>query len=475
MRPPRCHCQPISILGRWVVFAWALAISVGRAEEFRVATFNTSLFRDGAGDLVSEMGAAGSQDPKKIAEIIQRVRPDVILLNEFDYDIDGEALERFHTNFLMVSQGGQEAIEFPSRYVAESNTGISSCADLNNDGRPRKRIPDDNDTEGYRQSYAADCFGFGVFPGQYGMAVLSKFPVLLGEVRTFQKFLWKDMPGAMLPDIAGTPTPMDWYSEAEQEVFRLSSKSHWDLPIDVDGEIVHLLAAHPTPPTFDGNEDRNGLRNHDEIRLWADYILPGAGAYLYDDSGTGRGIGDDVRFVICGDYNADPVAGQSVDHAILQLLENPAVDGTFTPLAASGRSETSSFNLRVDYVLPSRAGFGIVDGAIFWPSPGQPGADLIGVSDHRLVWMDLRLTPLISEVASGLRIEIDGADVVVAWQAQPQGIAYGIECSGDLAAWTILQGARVELAGGQASFRDAGAATVPGRKHYRVTAEFVGE
>ena len=134
-----------------------------RAEEIRVATFNTSLFRGEAGDLVAELANPGSTDPKKIAEIIQRVRPDIILLNEFDYDVAGEAVERLHANFLMVSQGGQEPIDFPHRYVAESNTGISSCFDLNNDGRSRKRIPDSSDNEGYRQSYGADCFGFGVF------------------------------------------------------------------------------------------------------------------------------------------------------------------------------------------------------------------------------------------------------------------------------------------------------------------------
>lgn len=55
-------------------------------------------------------------------------------------------------------------------------------------------------------------------------------------------------------------------------VLRLSSKSHWDLPDYVGDRVVHVLAAHPTPPVFDGPEDRNGLRNADEIRFWADYV-----------------------------------------------------------------------------------------------------------------------------------------------------------------------------------------------------------
>ena len=97
-----------------------------------------------------------------------------------------------------------------------------------------------------------DAFGFGFFPGQFGMAVYSKYPIDTEQVRTFQHFLWKDMPGAMLPDDPATPAPRDWYSEEELDDFRLSSKSHWDLPIEIGDETVHFLVSHPTPPVFDG-------------------------------------------------------------------------------------------------------------------------------------------------------------------------------------------------------------------------------
>ena len=47
-------------------------------------------------------------------------------------------------------------------------------------------------------------------------------------------------------------------------------------------------------------------------------------------------------------------------------------------------------NLRVDYVLPS-AGLEITGAGVFWPVEGEPGAALIGASDHRLVWVDVTL------------------------------------------------------------------------------------
>src|SRR5215207_1964849 len=136
-----------------------------------------------------------------------------------------------------------------------------------------------------------DAFGFGFFPGQFGMAVYSMHPIVLDDVRTFQTFRWADMPGALLPDDPSTPAPADWFTPEELAQVRLSSKSHWDLPIDVDGRIVHFLVSHPTPPVFDGPEDRNGRRNHDEIRLWADYVTPGqASRYIYDDEGRRGGL-----------------------------------------------------------------------------------------------------------------------------------------------------------------------------------------
>lgn len=85
--------------------------------------------------------------------------------------------------------------------------------------------------------------------------------------------------------------PGDFYSAQELEVFRLSSKNHVDVPIQIGRRTVHVLASHPTPPSFDGPEDRNGTRNADEIRFWADYVSPGRRSrYIYDDDGVRGGL-----------------------------------------------------------------------------------------------------------------------------------------------------------------------------------------
>ena len=75
----------------------------------------------------------------RIAEVIQRVRPDILLANEFDYDADGRAAELFLSKYLAVGQNGCQPIEFAHHFSAPVNTGKPSGRDLDKDGRPGPR------------------------------------------------------------------------------------------------------------------------------------------------------------------------------------------------------------------------------------------------------------------------------------------------------------------------------------------------
>ena len=68
-----------------------------------------------------------------------------------------------------------------------------------------------------------DALGFGFFPGQYGMVVYSKYPIATDEVRTFRNFLWKDMPGALLPDDPNTTRSASGPTTSATSRRRLSS------------------------------------------------------------------------------------------------------------------------------------------------------------------------------------------------------------------------------------------------------------
>ena len=371
------------------------------AKSVRFQTFNASLNRAAAGELVADLSTPDDPQAAAVAEIIQRTRPDVLLLNEFDYVPDGEAVDLFRDNYLEVGHNGARPIHYRYSFVAPSNTGIPSGHDLDNNGS----IGGGN-----------DAFGFGAYEGQFGMAVLSKYPIDRRHARTFQEFRWADMPGAMLPDDPATAAPADWYSPAELADVRLSSKSHWDLPIRIGRKTVHFLVSHPTPPVFDGAEDRNGKRNYDEIRFWSDYVS--GDDYMYDDEGRYGGLSRHASFVIAGDQNSDPLDGDSIPGAIQQLTENPRIEdplpeslgGPEAALRQGGanlthesdpRYDTADFadnapgNLRADYVLPARR-LKVLGSGIFWPVPSDPLSRLTGEfpfpsSDHRAVWVDLRL------------------------------------------------------------------------------------
>jgi hypothetical protein len=387
----------------------------------RFATFNASVNRNADGELVAALSTGQDPQIRNVAEIIQRARPDVLLVNEFDFVPNEQAADLFQRNYLSVSQNGAAPIDFRFRFVAPSNTGIASGKDLDNNGQVV--------TQPGTGAYGNDAFGFGEFPGKFGLAVFSRLPIDRSKARTFQHFLWKDMPGALLPDDPATAAPHDWYSPDELDIFRLSSKSHWDVPIDVGrGQRVHFLVSHPTPPVFDGPEDRNGTRNHDEIRFWSDYVTPGAGRYIYDDNGRRGGLRPGEHFVIAADMNADPVDGDSTQGAIQQLLDNPRINTSVTPSSPGGPeqsllqgganvahkgnpafdtadfADTAPGNLRADYVLPDR--FTQIEGSfVFWPLSSDPLFRLVGTfdpallpngngfpsSDHRLVAVDVDL------------------------------------------------------------------------------------
>lgn len=361
--------------------------------KIRVATFNVSMEATNYESarkiqsannlaLINALATGKHTQIKNIAEIIQRTRPDIILLNEFDYIPDAKAgIDVFKSKYLEVSQLGFAPIFFPYVYIAPVNTGVKTP------------FQDKNS----RLTH----YGFGKYPGQYGMVLLSKYPIEFDQVRTFQSFLWQDMPNHLMPkDEAGNA----WYNEKESALMRLSSKSHWDLPINVCNQPLHILASHPTPPVFDGKEDRNGKRNHDEIRFWKDYIKGQKASYHYDDSGQTGGIVADRPFVILGDLNASPDEGDAHPNAIKQLLVHPRINNQVVPKSMGGaenkpesmygKTHTASWGIRADYVLPSSEL--VVEGSgVFWPAANDEASRLVSSrtasSDHRLVWADITL------------------------------------------------------------------------------------
>lgn len=356
----------------------------------RIATFNSSL-SDNDGHLVARLEATDLQ-ASQVAAILQRVRPDIVLINEFDYDLAHRAADLFQQRYLGVSQAGDAPLDYPFRFLAPVNTGEPSGLDINGDGR----------SDGPN-----DCWGYGRHHGQFGMLLLSRYPLDLNAARSFRMLRWSTLPEALRPR---HPNGRAFHPDSVWQALRLPSKAHWDVPVATPLGVLHVVAAHPTPPVFDGPEDLNGRRNFDELRLLKHYLDGGQPAWLCDDGGRCGGLPGDARFVVLGDLNADPLDGESRRGAVQQLLEHPRVRTYPAPRSAGGTAarardfrpdkrtdaatHTARFgartgNMRVDYVLPS-VEFDVVDSGVFWPTDDAPEAAWLASSDHRLVWADLR-------------------------------------------------------------------------------------
>lgn len=340
----------------------------------RIATFNAELSRDGPGLLLRDILTESDPQVEAVAAVVARTHPDVLILAGFDYDHGLAAL-----GALAARIAAQDGPDYPHRFALRPNTGMATGLDFDGDGR---------------LGGPGDAQGFGSFSGQGGMAILSRLP--LGNAADYSGFLWRDLPGGLI-DGAGLG------AEAVA-LQRLSTTGHWAVPVELpDGTHLTLLAYLASPPVFDGPEDRNGRRNHDEAAFWS-RLLDGALPYPVPKP----------PYVLAGDANLDPVDGDGRPAALLRLLDGPRFVDT-VPISPGGAEaarrqagvntghggdaardttdwpEDGPGNLRVDYVLPS-SDLRVIASGVFWPAEGQPGADIAGkASRHRLVWVDVEL------------------------------------------------------------------------------------
>jgi len=346
------------------------------AAELRVAFYSAGLSRKGPGLLLRDIRREEAQ-VRAARDVIQTINPDILIISDFDYDAELAALTAFAK--LLAKAGAP----YPHRFARRPNTGWATGLDMDGDGK---------------RGTARDAQGFGAFAGQGGLAILSRYPFDEAGLQDFSALLWRDAPEALLPTHAdGAPFP----SKEALAVQRLSTTAHWALPVAIERKTLTLLVSQATPPVFDGDEDRNGKRNHDENALWLHHI---EGRFGTPPSGP---------FVLALGSNLDPADGAGHRGAMHALLTHPKLQDP-RPKSAGGRLaatpnqlgdpalDTADWreptaeqfgpgNMRVDFVLPS-AEITVTDAGVFWPAPEQTGHALaLAASRHRLVWVDLAL------------------------------------------------------------------------------------
>ena len=74
---------------------------------------------------------------------------------------------------------------YPHLFALRPNSGWPTGLDMDGDGR---------------RGGPGDAQGYGAFSGQGGMALLSRFPIATEAARDWSALLWRDLPGALLPE-----------------------------------------------------------------------------------------------------------------------------------------------------------------------------------------------------------------------------------------------------------------------------------
>ncbi|MCG7497788.1 endonuclease/exonuclease/phosphatase family protein [Vibrio sp. Of7-15] len=362
----------------------------------RFAQFNISLSLPEQGAIKQQLLNQSHPRFKKLASIILKTAPDVLLLCEFDHPGEGGddgSLDIFCRDYLTDHASNSNKPLYPYAYCPPSNTGLLASVSLHGEKIPS--LPDDG-------------IGFGFHHGHFSFVLLSKYPIDTNNIRSWQKLLWKNLPSHSIPE--------NYYSPQALNELRLSSKNHCEIPITINDKQVSVLASHPTPPVFDGIEQRNKRRNKDELKLIHEMLDPASS--VLDDSGRQGGLRLEQSFVIMGDLNADPINGDGETQVIRNLLSHKRVNqrvshGSLMPKSKGAvqarvwqprKGERASWThingLRLDYVLPS-TDLNAIGSGVFWPAQGSSERALIcdekgreraqAGSDHRLVWVDIEI------------------------------------------------------------------------------------
>jgi hypothetical protein len=276
-----------------------------------------------------------------------------------DYDLRGETLAALETRL------ADAGAPYPYRLPLRPNTGVQTGFDLDGNGilgQPR------------------DAIAYGRWAGEGGMAILSRLPIDTENIRDFSNFPWAELPANLMPP--DTPSGQ-----------RLATTGAYEVPITLpDGNSLRLLAYYASPPIFDGADDRNGRRNHDETAFWL-HLLAGDLPFKPPEP----------PFVILGQSNLDPADGAGRKDAITALLHHKALQDP-APRGSSRRHDPGQSGdpaldtalypkiggLRVEVILPSQD-LHVQAAGVVWPPDADPAAAAItAASRHHPVWVDLR-------------------------------------------------------------------------------------
>ena len=273
--------------------------------------------------------------------ILKKLAPDLLSLNEIQYDLPGVPDAGFATtgqnlNKLAprIGMGQATSVFFPA------NTGMNAKPQA--DGSYILESPTDE-----QRRLFADPVNFGMFPGQYSTGLLSRLDVL--SVKEFHNISWKqvhpDLSLADFTDSNGEPLPED---------MSLFDKNFTHVVVRFQDKPLHLILFHTVPSFHFGNERTpNFQRNLDQLRFLQWYLGS-------DQSGITQVEGIEplkkgASFVAMGDWNVDPESDNPGARVIIELHAEFQMWTEERVVTYHGSSFASGgFVAQFDYILLSK-------------------------------------------------------------------------------------------------------------------------
>ncbi len=282
-----------------------------------------------------QKGLRGENEQLNFAKnIVKNLNPDILSLNEIQFDFPNIPTKDFKSKGKNVHYLAEIFdMSFESTAFFPANTGMLSRA------KNGKYIlhPTQEDREKY-----ADLVNFGMFPGQYSMAGIFKYPLI--EVKNFKRLPWRVFNRKIdltpYADANGKPLPKN---------MSLFDKNFTVATLNIEGKEVHIVLFHTVPAFGFGNpKTPNFERNRDQIQFLKWYLTAKKMKFGIQPIGG-------KTFIAMGDWNVDPESknpGAKVLKSLLKTHQPWIKDKVITYRGSS--FNPGGWTAQLDYILFSK-------------------------------------------------------------------------------------------------------------------------
>ena len=228
---------------------------------------------------------------KPILNVLENLEFNVLSVNEIQFDLPGVPNHKYQSF-------GKNAEKLGKLLKKDTDSMAISFNQANTGKRARKYKGHYFTQNTSKARKHADPQNYGIYPGQYSIALLSYFPIK--EEITIKDLKWrefnKDIKLSKFKDILGKEVNKD---------IELFDKSFTDSIIEYENKEIHIITLHTVPAYHFGNKKTpNYERNRDQLRFLEWYLTGGSDIKVnIPQKYKIKHLNENDRYIIMGDFN----------------------------------------------------------------------------------------------------------------------------------------------------------------------------